>query len=63
FKLIQQRGRVEQKEMYHVFNMGIGMVLVCSPENVDKLAKALPEARVIGEIVLRQIGQEKVVIG
>ena len=37
--------------MYHVFNMGIGMAVVCSPDKVKRLIKALPEAKVIGEIV------------
>jgi len=51
FKLIQQRGNVDRDEMYHVFNMGIGMVIICSTDNVDQLTKALPEAKVIGEVV------------
>ena len=51
FKLIQQRGNVDRDEMYHVFNMGIGMVIICSPDNVNQLTKALPEAKVIGEVV------------
>ncbi|MFC1908147.1 phosphoribosylformylglycinamidine cyclo-ligase, partial [Chloroflexota bacterium] len=42
FPLIQQRGNVDQQEMYRVFNMGIGMVVICSPENVDELTGALP---------------------
>lgn len=51
FQLIQQRGNVDQNEMYRVFNMGIGMVVVCSPDNVDQLTRALPESKVIGEVV------------
>ncbi len=61
FKLIQQRGNVDQDEMYHVFNMGIGMAVICSTGNVDHLTKALPEARVIGEVV-KQVGKARVVI-
>ncbi|MFC1951838.1 AIR synthase-related protein, partial [Chloroflexota bacterium] len=49
FQLIQKQGNVDQQEMYRVFNMGIGMALVCSPENGGQLTKALPEAEVIGE--------------
>ncbi len=48
FNLIQQRGNVERDEMYHVFNMGIGMVIICSTDSVAKLTKALPDAKVIG---------------
>lgn len=61
FQLIQQKGNVDRDEMYRVFNMGIGMVLICSPENVDQLAAALPEAKVIGEVV-KQVGKSRVII-
>jgi len=54
FQLIQKRGNVDRDEMYHVFNMGIGMVVICSSDNVDHLTKALPEARVIGEVIKQQ---------
>ncbi len=50
FRLIQQRGKVDQDEMYRVFNMGIGMVLVCSPDSADQISQALPEANVIGKV-------------
>jgi len=61
FQLIQQRGNVERQEMYRVFNMGIGMVIICSPDNAHQLTKALPEAKVIGEVT-KQVGKAKVVI-
>jgi len=61
FQLIRQQGNVEQQEMYHVFNMGIGMVLICSASDVDQLTKTLPEAKVIGEVV-KQVGEARVVI-
>ena len=61
FHLIQQRGNVVQDEMYHVFNMGIGMVVICSPKNADQLTKALTEAKVIGEVV-GQTSKARVVI-
>ncbi len=61
FQLTQQRGNVDQQEMYRVFNMGIGMVLICSPENADQLTRQLPEAKVIGEVV-EQAGEARVII-
>ena len=61
FQLIQQRGNIDQDEMYRVFNMGIGMVLICSPNDVNQLIKALPEAKVISEVV-KQVGETRVVI-
>lgn len=51
FQLIQQQGSVDRDEMYHVFNMGIGMVVICAPENVSHLTAQLPGAKVIGEVV------------
>ena len=61
FRLIQRRGNVARDEMYLVFNMGIGMVLICSPDVVDRLRRELPEAKVIGEVV-KQEGKARVVI-
>jgi len=61
FQLIQQRGNVDRDEMYHVFNMGIGMTVICSPQDVSQFTKALPEAKVIGEVV-KQAGKARVII-
>jgi len=61
FQLIQQRGNMARDEMYRVFNMGVGMVVICSPDNVDQLTTALPEAKVIGEVV-EQTGKARVII-
>ena len=61
FQLIQERGKVAQDEMYHVFNMGIGMVLFCLADNAGQITQALPEAKVIGEVV-KQEGKKRVVI-
>jgi phosphoribosylformylglycinamidine cyclo-ligase len=57
FRLIQERGQVDPLEMYRVFNMGMGMVLVCAAEEADRALAALADsfggspARLIGEIV------------
>ena len=61
FPLIQQRGNVDRDEMYRVFNMGIGMVVICSSDNAEQVTKALPEAKIIGEVV-KQKGEARVVI-
>ena len=61
FPLIQQRGSVSQSEMYRVFNMGVGMVVICSPPDAPELIKLIPEAKLIGEVV-EQKGEERVVI-
>ena len=45
FNLLQRWGNVEPKEMYHTFNMGIGMVLVVKPEVVESIVALLHEQR------------------
>ncbi len=61
FNLIQKRGNVDRDEMYRVFNMGIGMVIICAPGNADSLTEALPGSKIIGEVV-KQAGKARVVI-
>jgi phosphoribosylformylglycinamidine cyclo-ligase len=61
FNLLQKKGKVDTAEMYRVFNLGIGMAVICAPENVKKLTKALPEAKVVGEVV-KQRGEARVII-
>ncbi len=61
FSLIQQRGNIEEQEMYRVFNMGIGMAIVCAPGNVARLIKAMPEAHPIGEVI-EQGKRERLII-
>ena len=61
FHLIQQRGNVDREEMYRVFNMGIGMVVICSPSEVNGITKALPEAHIVGK-VMEQRGEARVII-
>ena len=61
FSLIQQRGNIEKGEMYRVFNMGIGMVLICSPSDADRIARAVPGVLPIGEVVEKR-GREQVSI-
>ncbi|RZQ65290.1 phosphoribosylformylglycinamidine cyclo-ligase [Amycolatopsis suaedae] len=41
FAMLAQRGRVERAEMEKTFNMGVGMVAVVSPEDVDRTLAVL----------------------
>ena len=41
FGLIAQRGRVERAEMEKTFNMGVGMVAIVAPEDVDRALAVL----------------------
>ena len=51
FRLIQERGKIKEAEMYQVFNMGIGMVVICSPKHVSELTAALPGTKKIGKVI------------
>jgi phosphoribosylformylglycinamidine cyclo-ligase len=52
FGLIQQLGNIADAEMFHVFNMGLGMLAVVPPEQVATAQAALPEGlHVVGEVV------------
>jgi len=51
FRLIQKEGDIKEEEMYQVFNMGIGITIICSPQQVAQIVSILPEGKVIGEIV------------
>jgi phosphoribosylformylglycinamidine cyclo-ligase len=41
FALMQRLGKVEGKEMFRAFNMGIGMVVICAPSDVDEITRAV----------------------
>jgi phosphoribosylformylglycinamidine cyclo-ligase len=55
FKYLQDAGNVETKEMFRVFNMGIGLVLVVDAEDVSSVLKKAEElgqeAYCIGKVV------------
>jgi phosphoribosylformylglycinamidine cyclo-ligase len=59
FQLIAERGRVDLDEMFGTFNMGIGMVLVMSPEAA---ARAEGEGLVrVGDVGVRR-GPQRVIL-
>ena len=61
FELIQKRGSIKDEEMYRVFNMGIGMAVICGQETADRMLSAMEDARQIGRIV-KANGSERVII-
>lgn len=60
FELIEKRGNIDRGEMFHVFNMGIGMAVICSAKDVSHFTKSLPEANIIGGVV-KQTGARVVI--
>ena len=62
FQLIQQCGKIPERDMFNTFNMGIGMSLVVEPNSVDAVKAILPDAVVIGEILEAEPGSDPIVI-
>ena len=50
FDVIQSTGEISDDEMFHVFNMGLGLVLVCDPAKATSLANQLPGAAIVGRV-------------
>lgn len=61
FDLLQKVGRLCDEDMFTVFNMGIGLALVCDPGDADDLIRDVPTANIIGELI-RNDGEPTVVI-
>ena len=63
FDLIAKTGNISERDMFNTFNMGVGMSIVVSPEDVDTALEILrangEDAYVIGEIVK---SEEKITI-
>ncbi len=55
FDLIAKIGNISERDMYNTYNMGVGMSIVVSPEEVDTALEILrangEDAYVIGEII------------
>ena len=55
FKLLQTGGNIDSEEMYHVFNMGIGMTLIIDNNDCNKVLNSINklnyDACVIGKVV------------
>ena len=62
FRLVQERGNVAEDEMYRAFNMGLGMVLVCDPSDVEAVRAQVAEALVVGEVVRGERGERRAII-
>ena len=50
FELLQKNGGIDSHEMYRVFNMGVGFVIIVDPADVDTVLKACPDAFIMGKM-------------
>ena len=51
FNLLMNDGNIDLDEMFHVFNMGVGMILNVSKENADEILNSIKNSYLIGEII------------
>ena len=48
FKVLQDAGSVEPAELYRTFNMGVGMIVICAPSDVESVLSAAAAAGLAG---------------
>jgi phosphoribosylformylglycinamidine cyclo-ligase len=58
FKRIQRKGRVKETEMFRTFNMGLGMIIVISPQDFRK-AKKIFDRRGIDSWIVGSVNKGK----
>ena len=60
FRLLEKYGKIPHREMFNIFNMGIGMVLAVKPEDAARAIEILTEngekASVIGKVIASEKG-------
>jgi phosphoribosylformylglycinamidine cyclo-ligase len=59
FEFLQKSATILDEEAYRVFNMGIGMVVICDPKDLSGIQAIVPESYQIGSVVA---GEKKVTI-
>jgi len=50
FNWMQDVGQIAEEEMYRTFNMGVGFIMVMSPEDAEEALKECKDASIIGEV-------------
>ena len=60
FGVLRQMCEIDEAEMFRVFNMGVGMVLVCERSRANEVAALAPGALPIGSVI-RDTGRGRVV--
>jgi phosphoribosylformylglycinamidine cyclo-ligase len=53
FRLIQHAGQIDEEEMRHVFNLGVGMIMIVPPDYVDAVLSMTQQAApfMVGRVV------------
>ncbi|MBF0713769.1 phosphoribosylformylglycinamidine cyclo-ligase [Gemella sp. GH3] len=50
FHYLQEKGNIDEKDMYNIFNMGVGLVLIVDKKDVEEALSLLNNAFVLGEV-------------
>ena len=61
FTVLGETSNVASDEMYRVFNMGLGMVLICDRSRAGDVVSSVPEAMVVGEVI-KPTDQRRVIL-
>lgn len=59
FHLLAEKGKIEEQMMYNTYNMGLGMVLVVTPEDKEKCLEAIEAAGETPYVVGQCVAGEK----
>jgi phosphoribosylformylglycinamidine cyclo-ligase len=59
FKIIQEEGNIEEKEMFRTFNMGIGLILIVNKQDADKIINRLDSMNFKSYLIGRVVKGEK----
>ncbi len=66
FTFLQDKGDIDEKDMFETFNMGIGFCLVIAKQDFHQVKKIAPDAKIIGHVIkdakskVKLVGSEKV---
>lgn len=61
FSLIQERGSISDQDMFHTFNMGLGIVLVVDKDEAAAIGSQVREAKPVGRVI-KQTDERRVII-
>lgn len=66
FQYLQKLGKLSDDDCWNTFNMGLGMILAVAPDKVnavqDRLQQEGEKSYLVGQLVKRPAGQDKIVI-
>ena len=61
-RVFDSKGNVSIDEMFNVYNMGVGLVIIADPSNVKKILSECPDSWVIGEMLINEDKGSSVVV-